>query len=82
MRGSAAQLEAEAVGGLFVGSGLKPLFPPEPHGVTPLADAARRQIVSGGKRRAALPYAPGAAPQLSFRYVRPTNHSLRRARFP
>ena len=30
-------------------------FPPEMHGVTPLADAARRLDVSCGKRRAALP---------------------------
>ena len=36
-------------------SALKRLLPPETHGVTPLADAARRHVVSCGKRRAALP---------------------------
>jgi hypothetical protein len=35
-------------------SGLKPLFLPRRNGVTPLADAARRRLVSCGKRRAAL----------------------------
>jgi hypothetical protein len=46
-------------------SGLKPLLPAEMHGVTSLADAARRHLVSCGKRRAALPPACGASPQLS-----------------
>lgn len=32
-------------------------FPDERHGVAPLADAARQQIVSCGKRRPALPHA-------------------------
>ena len=43
------------------------------HGVTPRADAARRLSVSCGKRRAALPVAHGASPQLSERSVRRTN---------
>jgi hypothetical protein len=68
----AAQLLTAADGGPFVGSGLKPLFSPEMHGVTPLADAARRLDVSCGKRRAALPLAPGASPRLSERAVRRT----------
>lgn len=42
---------------------------PPRHGVTPLADAARRHFVSCGKRRAALPLAHGASPQLSERSV-------------
>jgi hypothetical protein len=41
---SAAQLLTAVDGGPFAGSGLKPLFPPETHGVTPLADAARRTV--------------------------------------
>ena len=40
------------------------------HGVTPLADAARRLDVSCGKRRAALPLGTEASPQLSERSVR------------
>ncbi len=68
-----ANLKLKLSAGRFVGSGLKPLFPPKRHGVTPLADAARRQIVSCGKRRAACPSAPGASPQLSFRAVRRTS---------
>jgi len=39
-----ANLTTAVDGGPFVGSGLKPLFPPETHGVTPLADAARRNV--------------------------------------
>jgi hypothetical protein len=43
---------------------------PKRLGVTPLADAARRIDVRCGKRRAALPLAHGASPQLSERSVR------------
>jgi hypothetical protein len=59
------------------GSGLKPLFSPEPHGVTPLADRARRRLVSCGKRRAALPLGRGASPQLSERAVSRARISVR-----
>jgi len=45
---------------------------PKRLGVTPLADAARRRDVSCGKRRAALPVAHGASPQLSERSVSQT----------
>ena len=55
----------QATAGPFAGSGLKPLFPPEMHGVMPLADSARRLDVSCGKRPAALPPAHGASPRLS-----------------
>jgi hypothetical protein len=46
------------------------LCDPKRLGVTPLADAARRLDVSCVKRRAALPLARGATPQLSERSVR------------
>jgi hypothetical protein len=76
------ELLTAANGGPFVGPGLKPLFPPETHGVTSLADAARRFDVSCGKRRAALPLAHGASPRLSERSVSRTNQHLRAARSP
>jgi hypothetical protein len=43
-RDRAAQLPTAVDGGPFVGPGLKPLFSSERHGVTPLADAARRTV--------------------------------------
>jgi hypothetical protein len=50
-----ANVSQQLMAGRSPRSGLKPLFPPEMNGVTPLADAARRHLVSCGKRRAALP---------------------------
>jgi hypothetical protein len=56
-------------------SGLKPLFPPETHGVSPLADAARRLNVSCGKRAAALPACTRGLAAAYTKDVRPTRNT-------